>query len=103
VVEGMRFLAMLQKPEGAWPIEPVRRLPADALTTAFVLLHLGTDSRFAQAARVDDAIDWLARHRDELDAPTRRVAERVIGRCRGMPAQSPAASGAPLFAEGVWC
>ena len=37
IERGLTYLANLQKTEGAWPAEPIRRFAADARVSAFVL------------------------------------------------------------------
>jgi hypothetical protein len=56
---GIASLARLQRVDGAWPREPLRRMPGDAMATAFILLQLVNDSGFRAVARVDDAVRWL--------------------------------------------
>jgi len=56
---GIASLARLQRDDGAWPREPLRRMPGDAMATAFVLLQLVNDPEFRAVARVDDAVRWL--------------------------------------------
>lgn len=82
IARGLAWLADLQKDEGAWPAEPIRRLAADPVTTAFVLLHLAGDPALARAARIADAADWLERHRDQADALARPLAARAVARAR---------------------
>lgn len=68
-----RYLADLQRADGLWPRMPLRRLPGDALTTAFIVAHLA-------AALGEGAIHWndasiaLERHEADMDAATRRLA-----------------------------
>mgnify|MGYP005847101779 CR=1 FL=1 len=56
---GIASLARLQRDDGAWPREPLRRMPGDTLATSFVLLQLVNDAAFRAVARVDDAVRWL--------------------------------------------
>jgi hypothetical protein len=84
IARGVRWLAELQQDGGAWPAGPLRRLPPDAPTTAFLLLHLGADPLFNAVARVTDALAWLGRHQDQLPAAAGRTAQRVAVRRRSI-------------------
>ena len=79
---GLAFLASLQKEEGTWPREPLRRMPADAQTTAFILLQLGEHDLFRRVVRFDDAVDWFTAHNRGLDAQTRQLWSHAQARCR---------------------
>src|SRR4051812_12434925 len=46
IERGIAYLASLQKNEGAWPAEPIRRMPEDAFVTAFILFHLADQDAF---------------------------------------------------------
>jgi hypothetical protein len=82
VQRGLTYLANLQKSEGIWPNLPLRRMPADPHTSAFILLQLGDDPGFRQAVRLGDAVQWFQAHADELDGETRQLWERARMRCR---------------------
>lgn len=73
VEKGIEYLADLQKEDGLWPRVALRRLPGDAFVTAFILLQLGDQARFAEAIRADDAMAWLQEHEDALDLETARL------------------------------
>jgi hypothetical protein len=64
---GMGYLAMLQQPAGIWPKLPIRRMPEDALVSAFTILQLGDNDLFRGAVRIDAAIAWFDSHRWMLD------------------------------------
>jgi hypothetical protein len=87
VRRGLTYLAAMQKTEGAWPIEPIRRMPADAFTTAFVLMQLGEREPFRAATRFADAVNWFAAHASELDPHSRRLWQRAAVKCRGAAGQ----------------
>jgi hypothetical protein len=91
---GLAYLANLQKSEGAWPHDPIRRLPADGYTTAFILHQLAEFSIFRATIRFDDAITWFTYHASELDPETRRLWQHARTRCRLATTHRPA----PLFA-----
>lgn len=69
----LTYLANLQKSDGLWPKEPLRRLPADAFVSAFILFHLADDERFGAAVRLDDALGWFRAHGSGLDVETARL------------------------------
>lgn len=79
---GLRYLANLQKPEGIWPREPFRRMPADALVSAFVLLELGDRPEFRSAVRFDDAVDWFAVNAAAMDPAAKTLWSHAAMRCR---------------------
>lgn len=78
IERGLSYLANLQKfDEPIWPGVPMRRMPADALVSAFVLHQLSSFEQFRSAVRFDDAICWLAAHEHTLDEPALRLWTRV--------------------------
>jgi len=79
---GLRYLADLQRAEGAWPAGPIRRLPADPAASAFVLFQLGDRAEFRSAVRFDDALAWFETHASSLDADARRWWESARLRCQ---------------------
>src|SRR4051794_5966612 len=78
----LAHLADLQKTEGIWPKEPIRRLGADAYVSSFILFQLGGVAQFRQTVRLDDAVHWFESHSDRLDADTRRLWELAALKCR---------------------
>lgn len=82
VERGLAHLASLQKSEGVWPKEPIRRLAADAFTSAFILLQLGSHGEFRRAVRFADAVDWFAANAPAMDADAKRMWDRAAVRCR---------------------
>src|SRR5687768_15258837 len=79
---GLAHLANLQKPEGTWPKEPLRRMPADALTSAFILLQLGERELFRATVRFDDAVDCLEHTARAMDPQTKQLWSHAAARCR---------------------
>jgi hypothetical protein len=79
---GLGYLATLQKTEGIWPKEPIRRLPADAFVSAFILHQLGEFAAFRNCVRFEDAILWFATHVKNLDEETQRLWSHARTRCR---------------------
>ena len=79
---GLRYLADLQKTEGIWPSVPIRRLPADAAASAFVLYQLGDQPAFREAVRFAEAVAWFDAHPTGLDADARRWWDSARLRCR---------------------
>lgn len=82
VARGMAYLTTLQRPEGAWPAEPLRRMPADAFVSAFILLQLGREELFRRVARVTDAAAWLAANETGIDPEARRLWDHARLRLR---------------------
>jgi hypothetical protein len=67
IERGMEYLALLQQPGGIWPKIPFRRMPADALVSAFALLQLGDNEKFRAAVQFEAAISWFEMHAPMLD------------------------------------
>jgi hypothetical protein len=82
IERGLTYLASLQQPQATWPREPLRRMPPDALATAFILLQLGEFSLFRDALRFDDAVDWCAHNAPALDPITHKLWSHAAVRCR---------------------
>jgi hypothetical protein len=83
---GLRYLGTMQKDEGAWPNEPIRRMGADGFTSALVMFHLSDAPAFRAAVRFDDAVRWFTRHADELDNEAKRLWSLASLRCRTLVA-----------------
>ena len=81
VHRALEHLACLQRTDGAWPNEPIRRLPGDPFVTAFILFQLADSPAFAQSVHLDDALNWLAQN-EPKDGESRRLWERATLRCR---------------------
>lgn len=79
---GLAFLANLQKDEGSWPRVPLRRMPEDALVSAFILFELGEHPAFQSAVRLGDAVAWFGRNEHCLDPVSRELYHRACRRCR---------------------
>jgi hypothetical protein len=82
IQRGLAYLAQMQKPDGIWPAEPLRRLPADPLVSAYILLQLGSDPRFRMAVRFTDAMDWFEENEPTLDSQARRLWDHAVIRCQ---------------------
>ena len=78
----LAYLANLQKTEGIWPREPLRRMPADATVSAFILHQLGEFELFRHSVRFDDAIGWFIAHEKRIDDLTWRLWTHAKSRCR---------------------
>lgn len=91
IERGLLYLATLQKTEGIWPREPLRRMPADALASAFVLFELGDNRAFRATVRFGEAMEWFEKNERSLDAETRRLWDRTKVRCL-LPRWSPVAA-----------
>ncbi len=81
VERAMEFFSLLQKPEGIWPREPLRRMPADALGSALILMELGDAPVFQSAIRLEAALQWFELNADQLDAETRLIWSYARIRC----------------------
>jgi hypothetical protein len=77
---GLAYLANLQQADGLWPAVPIRRMPADAATSAFILSQLADCPRFRELVRMEEAFAWFSNHRASLDARTALVWDRVRSR-----------------------
>jgi hypothetical protein len=86
---GVRYLARMQKAEGLWPREPLRRMPADPLTSAFVLYELADHAEFQAAVQLGSALEWFEKNQAWLDVESRRLWERAKARCRPVQTPSP--------------
>ena len=87
---GLAYLANLQKTEGIWPKEPIRRLGADATVSAFILFELADSEAFRQAVRFQDAVRWVQHNHGGLEPSVRPLWESVARRCHmttGKPEQ----------------
>lgn len=80
IERGLGYLADLQKTEGLWPRIPIRRMDADPFVSAFILLELGRDERFAAAVNLPAALSWFRQNYLSLDGETRRLWDQVARR-----------------------
>ena len=74
---GLQYLAQLQKDDGLWPAEPIRRMAGDAFVTAWILFHLGNDSVFRRVIRLDDALAAMELLEPSLSPEAKRLWSRV--------------------------
>lgn len=79
---GLAYIAGLQKTEGAWPKEPIRRLPSDAYTTAFILYQLAEFPSFRNSVRFAGAVTWFSSHDKDVHEPAQRLWAHARTRCR---------------------
>ncbi|CAN5485629.1 hypothetical protein BH10PLA1_BH10PLA1_07390 [soil metagenome] len=77
VDRGLKYLADLQKENGLWPAEPIRRLEGDPFVTAWVLFHLGGDASFRRVVQFDDALAAMELMEDAHTPEARRLWARV--------------------------
>ncbi len=70
---GLTALGSLQKEEGIWPGMPVKRMPADAFASAYVLLQLADSEQFRQAVKFDHAVEWFTSNELALDEDTKKL------------------------------
>ncbi len=94
VDRGMQYLANLQKENGLWPAEPLKRLSGDSFVTAWVLFHLGGDPSFRRLVQYDDALAALELMESEHTPETRRLWARVN---RRQPLRRPAERPATIW------
>jgi hypothetical protein len=83
VERGLAYLSNLQKDSHIWPKIPIRRMDADAFTSAFILFQLGDSPAFRAAVRFDEAVEWFERHPTSLDEETAKLWERAKRKCAG--------------------
>jgi hypothetical protein len=91
IERGIQYLAILQQPEGIWPRIPIRRMPEDALVSAFVMLQLADNSRFEESVRFEAAVQWFTGRRGFLDENARAIWDHARLR---LPAHSTTRAGA---------
>lgn len=77
---GIEAIARMQRDDGGFPRIGPRRLPGDALATAFILTHLGQFAAFADRVRLGAALHWLGQNRNELSAADRALARSAVQR-----------------------
>jgi hypothetical protein len=73
IERGLAYLATLQQPAGIWPKIPIRRMPEDALVSAFVLGQLADNERFRDAIRFEAALAWFESHHWSLDQSAQAI------------------------------
>jgi hypothetical protein len=81
VERGLNYLANLQTEEALWPVESNRRMPGNALVSAFVLMQLGDRTAFRQAVHFGAALAWFTTNRKSLDPATQRLWNHAAVRC----------------------
>lgn len=77
VERGMNYLARLQQPTGIWPRIPIRRMSADPLVSAFVMLQLSDNSLFRSTINFAAAVNWFQGHILETDAAAQTLWTHV--------------------------
>lgn len=83
IQRGMNYLAQLQQPAGIWPKIPIRRMAADPLLSAFVLLQLGDHEPFRAAVDFPAAVDWFDSHGPDIDPAAKTLWDHARPRCAG--------------------
>ncbi len=78
---GLEALANLQKSDGSFPAEPLRRMPTDAFVTAFVLYEIG-DLTTTGPVDLAHGLAWLALREPTLDPDARTLAARLAVKFR---------------------
>jgi hypothetical protein len=82
IERGLMNLAHLQQPHGAWPREPLRRMPTDEFASAFILLQLGDRQPFRRSVRFQDACAYFTTNSSTMDPEARRLWTHAAVRCR---------------------
>ena len=80
IERALAYLGQLQKSEGLWPKIPIRRTDGDPFVTAFILLQLGRDERFAASVNIPAALAWFSANQLSLDGETRRLWDQLARR-----------------------
>lgn len=78
---GLAYLAALQKDDGAWPTAPLRRMPADAFASAFIVLQLSDRPAFRQTVRFADALAWPEENPEAIEPCSKPLWQLVRLRC----------------------
>src|SRR5947208_3531111 len=65
IERAIAYLASLQKDDGLWPKDPLRRMPADPYISAMILFLLADDPGFTSAIRSKDALTALQANADD--------------------------------------
>jgi hypothetical protein len=73
VESAINYFANLQQSDGSWPRIPIRRMPADAFTTAFILFQLADHAQFREAVNLPSALAWMAKQEPHCDQETRHL------------------------------
>jgi hypothetical protein len=73
IQRGIASLAMLQKDDGLWPAEPIRRMPADPIASAFIVLMLAEDKGFQAAVNLQRTAEWFDREGGHLDLESAKM------------------------------
>jgi hypothetical protein len=73
IERGMNYLAQLQQPDGIWPKIPIRRMSADPLVSAFVMLQLADHAGFRATVDFGAAVNWFMTHVSESDSATQTL------------------------------
>jgi hypothetical protein len=71
----LAVMAPMQKEDGSFPAQPIRRLSGDPATTALVVALLGNDESFVAAVDINNALVWLSRYAPSTLRGLVRVAE----------------------------
>ncbi|MFT3786099.1 MAG: hypothetical protein QM770_08035 [Tepidisphaeraceae bacterium] len=79
-LRAIAFLTGLQRDDGSFPRTGPRRLPGDALATAFVLVQLAEFADFAESIRLGAALFWLGQNRHSLSPDCRSLARNAVSR-----------------------
>ncbi len=81
IERGMTWLADQQRDEGIWAREGNRRMPGDALVSAFVLYQLGDCPAFRTRVDLRSAVEWFEAHSISLEEDEQRLWSYAGKRC----------------------
>ena len=82
-IRGIILLAGIQRDDGSVSRDLVRRLPGDAVATAFVLAHLSRNPEFAARFRVEAAIYSLTAARPTIAVALLPLVKLAVQRASG--------------------
>lgn len=77
VDRGLGYLVALQKDDGLWPAEPLRRMASDAFASVWILFHLSADPAFRRQVQYDDALAALELLEPFMTFDAKRLWTRV--------------------------
>lgn len=78
--KGLEYLGLIQREDGGFPVDELRRLPSDLLATALCIYHLSRDDRAKRALRFEAAGRWLADHRMDASPLDRAFVQVTLRR-----------------------
>jgi len=80
IASALKFLETLQRDDGEWPAEPLRRMPGDPAVTAFVIRQIAECRTPAATQLVDRALQRLLEDPAAGDHQLATLRQRVLVR-----------------------